>query len=165
MSWFLTIHLSLFITVMPLSCLMAGSAQQQSSTTLKTTIPAKASSTMTTVPTSTKPGETFSLMLSDAEEKIISDALAHDKRINDDATTCFYLGGIVFSTPANWTLWLNDKAYTNESDISDIKILNVSKDSVNIKSKVAKNKHGALIKTNQTFCNDTGNVSDGDHRR
>jgi hypothetical protein len=127
---------------------------------IQSTKPTKASFSSTP-----KPGETFSLMLSDAEEKIISDALAHDKHINEDATTCYYLGGIVYSTASNWTLWLNDKTYTNESDISDLKILNVSKDRVNIKSKTTKGKHGVFVKTDQTFCNDTGSVLVGDHRR
>lgn len=149
-------------------CLMASTVPNKSSATtaISSTTPARSTkSTMTTIPTSTKPAETFTLMLSDAEEKLISTALAHDKRINEDVTICYYLGGIVFTTPTSWTLWLNDKAYTNDSDISDFKILNVTKDGLNIKSKTTKGKHGVSMKMDQTFCNDTGSVLGGDRRR
>lgn len=169
MYWLSLTRLSLFMTIamQPLHLIAGGILPQQStSVAISTTGPAQSTKPTTTAITPTpKPGETFSLMLSDAEEKIISAALAHDKHINDDATTCYYLGGIVYSTASNWTLWLNDKTYTNESDIPDLKILNVSKDSVNIKSKTTKGKHGVSVKTDQTFCNDTGSVLAGDHRR
>lgn len=108
--------------------------------------------------------ETFSLMMSDTEEKIISDALTHEKNQTDEATTCYYLSGIILMPP-NWTLWLNGKSYTNESNIINLKITDVTGDRVSIKCKALKGKSAVSFKIDHTFCIDTGNVLAGDHRR
>ena len=109
-------------------------------------------------------GESFSLMLSDTEQKMISSTLAGDKLSTDDAT-CYYLGGIVYSAPTNWTLWLNGQTYSTGSDIPGITILNVSRDSVNLKGSETKSKSGVLLRMDQTFCRDNGQALAGDQRR
>ena len=107
----------------------------------------------------------FLLVLNDDEQKIVSEALNHGKNQNDDNTTCYYLGGIIYSAPTNWTLWLNGQTYSPGTEIPGITISNVSRDGVNIKDNDAKAKNSIWLKMDQTFCRDTGQTLPGDQRR
>lgn len=109
--------------------------------------------------------ESFSLMLSDDEQKMISNAMNNNKPSADYALTCHYLGGIVYSTPTNWTLWLNDQAHSNGSEIPGITILEVTHNRVNLKASDSKSKSGSWLEMGKTFCCDTGQTLAGDQRR
>jgi len=109
--------------------------------------------------------ETFSLMLTDKEQELMSHAMHNDKHAPDDTTTCYYLGGFAYSNAPTWTLWLNERTYSNESVIPGITILNVSREGVNLKASDSKAKNGVWLKMDQTFCRDTGETLAGDHRR
>ena len=63
-------------------------------TSPKNPVPTPPSPT-TITPNST--GESFSLMLSDDEQKMISNAMGNNKSSTEDALICHYLGGIVYS--------------------------------------------------------------------
>ena len=117
----------------------------------------------TSLPANTS--ESFSLMLSDDEQKMISSAMSRNKSPTEDALTCHYLGGIVYSTPTNWTLWLNDQAHSSGSEIPGITILEVTNNRVNLKASDSKSKNGSWLEMGKTFCCDTGQTLAGDQRR
>jgi hypothetical protein len=130
--------------------------------------PATTKNTSSTLPTSSHPqntSESFSLMLSDDEQKMISNAMSRNKSPTEDALVCHYLGGIVYSTPTNWTLWLNDQAYSSGSEIPGITILEVTNNKVNLKASDSKSKNGSWLEMGKTFCCDTGQTLAGDQRR
>ncbi|MES2253270.1 MAG: hypothetical protein V4482_06275 [Pseudomonadota bacterium] len=110
-------------------------------------------------------GESFSLMLTEKEQQLMSNTTHNDKHVPDETTTCYYLGGFAYSTAHTWTLWLNEKTYSNESVISGVTILNVSREGINLKANNSKAKNGVWLKMDQTFCCDTGQILTGDQRR
>jgi hypothetical protein len=130
-----------------------------------TSIPTKISSTLPATTHHQNTGESFSLMLSDDEQKMISSAMSKNKNATEDALTCHYLGGIVYSTPTNWTIWLNDQAHSNGSEIPGITILEVTNNRVNLKASDSKSKNGSWLEMGKTFCCDTGQTLAGDQRR
>lgn len=109
--------------------------------------------------------ESFSLMLSDDEQKMISNAMSRNKSSTEDALICHYLGGIVYSTPTNWTIWLNDQAHSSGSEIPGVTILEVTNNRVNLKASDSKSKNGSWLEMGKTFCCDTGQTLAGDQRR
>lgn len=109
--------------------------------------------------------ESFSLMLSDDEQKVLSNTTNNHKNTMEEAFICHYLGGIVYSTPTNWTLWLNDQIYSHGSEIPGITILEVTNNKVRLKAKDSKSKSGSWLDMGKTFCSDTGQTLAGDQRR
>ena len=121
--------------------------------------------TTAVIPVIPTTNESFSLMLSDDEQKALSNTANNRKNTMEEALICHYLGGIVYSTPTNWTLWLNDQIYSYGSDIPGITILEVTNNKVRLKAKDSKSKSGSWLDMGKTFCCDTGQTLSGDQRR
>lgn len=151
------------------STLAAKTSNTNSSTATKpsaiTPSPANTSPALPPSSSHQNSSETFSLMLSDDEQKMISNAMSEHRNHAEEAITCYYLGGIVYSTPTNWTIWLNDQAYSNGSEILGITILEVTNNRVNLKASNSKSKNGSWLEMGKTFCCDTGQTLAGDQRR
>ncbi len=109
--------------------------------------------------------ESFSLMLSDTEQRVIEKAINNDKNNPySNGHTCYFLGGILYMSPKNWTLWLNEQHYSNETTIPGISILNVTRDSIELKENTSKSRTGIRLKINQTFCAHINYALAGDQR-
>ncbi|MES2608144.1 MAG: hypothetical protein V4544_05405 [Pseudomonadota bacterium] len=154
----------LFIIVFLYASILTAESPRKGSPAATTPSP-KNASTLIPTPASQGPSETFSLMLSDAEEKMISNAMNCNKNPIEEALVCHYLGGIVFSTTTNWTLWLNDQAYSYGSEIPGITILEVTNNKISLKASDSKSKSGSWLEMGKTFCCDTGQTLAGDQRR
>jgi hypothetical protein len=109
--------------------------------------------------------ESFSLMLSDTEQRVIEKAIKNDKNTPySNGNSCYFLGGILYMSPKNWTLWLNEQHYSNETTIPGISILDVTRDSIELKENTSKSRTGVRLKINQTFCAHINYALAGDQR-
>ena len=105
-------------------------------------------------------------MLSDAEQGVIAKATKDDKHaLSEKSRHCYFLGGILYMSPTNWTLWLNEQNYSNESTVPGIVILNVNRDSAEIKTRSSNARTGVWVKLNQTFCSHVDYALAGDQRQ
>ncbi len=109
--------------------------------------------------------ESFSLMLSDEEQTLIAKATGDHHFSSDETQICHYFSGIVYSSPKNWTLWINDKPYSYGSEVPGLNVVKVTSSKINLKSKNAKAKQSKWLTLNNTFCADTGKILSGDQRR
>lgn len=159
----------IFILVFFHASLLAAKTPNISAATIEnslvTTSPKNPHQTLAPTSNPQNTSESFSLMLSDDEQKMISNAMSRNKITTEEALICHYLGGIVYSTPTNWTIWLNDQAHSNGSEIPGITILEVTNNKVNLKAKDSKSKNSSWLEMGKTFCCDTGQTLAGDQRR
>ena len=161
-------HGLIFTLVLFHAATLTAEAPNKGKTVIAPSQAAAPSSKGISPPTASSPhgaSESFSLMLSDDEQKMISNAMGRNKNSTEDALICHYLGGIVYSTPTNWTIWLNDQAHSNGSEIPGITILEVTNNKVNLKASDSKSKNGSWLEMGKTFCCDTGQTLAGDQRR
>ena len=73
-----------------------------------------------------------SYFFSDKESKAILNQTATEKTKGKSAKTTYKLSGILFITPKNWTVWINDKPYSSVGQYEDFSINFVSKQCVNL---------------------------------
>lgn len=161
-----SIRSSLFILILMLLCASVAIAKTSIKTTPLPVNPSKNAAPTTAPPSfSHNTSESFTLMLSDDEQKAIANTVGNRKNSTEEAQTCHYLGGIVYSTPTNWTLWLNDQLYSHGADVPGITILEVTNNKVRLKASDSKSKSGSWLDMGKTFCCDTGQTLSGDQRR
>lgn len=75
-----------------------------------------------------------------------------------------YLGAILYFSPSNWTIWINDQTFTNENkEDSLLRILKVSNHVAEIEIKNA-SFNSVKLRPSQTLVTVDGRVVDGDAR-
>lgn len=121
-----------------------------------------------------------SLMMTTKEVKTLNalvdnDVEKHKEWINLDNLTdtepkaaqiidAIYLGAILYFGPSNWTVWINDQTFTNESKEDNLlRILKVSNYVAEIEIKNA-NFNSVKLRPSQTLVTVDGRVVDGDAR-
>ena len=109
------------------------------------------------------PLEGFSLMFQEGEIKE-SVELQESQSFEKTVLNGLFLGGIIYSSPKSWVVWLNGKRYGAGESSQGIEFQKVTPSSVELIWEYEGKHHTVVLSTNQTYDPQTGDSHCGDCR-